>query len=112
MDPVKCPTAQLRNHLRQLLQHEVRNPDDDPHWSGVMFFCATDERTRTLVEQIEMLASEALFDLRGRPIAYRLRSTAVEGVRVQQLKDAPADETILRICLPHKGYITVSAIRT
>ncbi|MHC6225337.1 hypothetical protein ACYU03_11300 [Pseudomonas sp. X10] len=111
MEPAKCPTTQLKHSLRQLMQHDVSNPDDDPHWSGVMFFCATDEHTRALIEKIEILASEAFFDPRGRAIMQHVRAAAIEGVRVKQLKDAPADETIIRICLPSKAYITVSAAR-
>lgn len=111
MHSEKCPTAQLKLTLFQLLKHEVSNPDDDPHWSGVLFFCATDEHTRTLIEQIEILASEAFFDSRGRPIPHRLRAAAIEGIRVQQVKDASAEETVIRISFPERGYITVSAVR-
>ncbi|CAG8863618.1 hypothetical protein PS627_00556 [Pseudomonas fluorescens] len=111
MHSVNCPTTQLKYNLFQLLKHEVSNPDDDPHWSGVMFFCATDEHTRTLIEQIEILASEAFFDPRGRAIHHRLRAAAVEGIRVRQVKNASPEETVIRITLPERGYITVSALR-
>lgn len=111
MHSAQCPTTQLKHNLSQLLKHEVSNPDDDPHWSGVLFFCATDEHTRTLIEQIEILASEAFFDPRGRPIHHRLRAAAVDGIRVQQLRKASTEETVIRISLPERGYITVSAAR-
>ncbi|HKS15521.1 MAG TPA: hypothetical protein VJS90_21030 [Pseudomonas sp.] len=111
MHTAKCPTAPLKFYLCELLKHDVSNPDDDPHWSGVMFFCATDEHTRTLIEQIEMLASEAFFDARGRPIHHRLRAAAVEGIKVRRVRDAPAEHTVVRIALPGRGYITVSAVR-
>jgi hypothetical protein len=111
MHSEKCPTTQLKLTLFQLLKHQVINPDEDPHWSGVLFFCATDEHTRTLIEQIEILASEVFFDSRGRPIPHRLRAAAIEGIRVQQVRDASAEETVIRISLPQRGYITVSAVR-
>ena len=38
-----------------------------------MFFCATDEQTRLLIERIELLASEVLFDPNGRAIAEHMR---------------------------------------
>lgn len=104
-------TAELRHTLRELLAHEVCNPDDDPHLSGVLFFCATDERTRQLIERIELLASEVFFDASGRAISHRMRAVAVEGVRIKQKHKAPADETVIRIALPDKGYITVSTAR-
>jgi len=103
--------AELRDALRQLLAHEVNNPDDDPHLSGVLFFCATDERTRQLIERIELLASEIFFDPSGRAIPERMRAAAVDGVRIKQKRKAPADETVIRIALPEKGYITVSTAR-
>jgi len=105
------PTAELRHTLRELLAHKVSNPDDDPHLSGVLFFCATDERTRQLIERIELLASEAFFDASGRAISHRMRAAAVDGVRIKQKHKAPADETVIRIALPDKGYITVSTAR-
>jgi len=57
MHPHAQTTAELRSTLRELLAHEVDNPDEDPHLSGVLFFCATDERTRQLIERIELLAA-------------------------------------------------------
>lgn len=104
-------TTELRNALRELLAHDVSNPDDDPHLSGVLFFCSTDERTRQLVERIELLASDAFFDASGRAINHRMKSIAVEGVSIKQKRKAPADETVIRIALPDKGYITVSTAR-
>ncbi|MFJ4349010.1 hypothetical protein [Pseudomonas sp. NPDC089401] len=104
-------TTQLRSTLRELLAHEVRNPEQDPHWSGVMFFCATDEHTRQLVERVELLASEAFFDPTGRAISQRMRAVAVDGVCIKQKRKAPADETVIRIALQDKGYITISTAR-
>ncbi|WP_409268239.1 hypothetical protein [Pseudomonas sp. KCJK9044] len=104
-------TAELRSALRELLDHDISNPDDDPHLSGVLFFCSTDERTRQLVEQIELLASEVFFDACGRAISHRMSAVAVEGVRIKQKRKAPADETVIRIALPDKRYITVSTAR-
>ncbi|MFJ4067662.1 hypothetical protein ACIPW4_20515 [Pseudomonas sp. NPDC089996] len=104
-------TAELRSTLRELLAHDVCNPDDDPHLSGVLFFCATDERTRQLVERIELLASEIFFDPTGRAINHRMRAIGVKGVRIKQKHKAPADETVIRIDLDDKGYITVSTAR-
>lgn len=104
-------TAELQNTLRQLLAHEVINPDDDPHLSGVRFFCVTDEQTRLLIERIELLASETLFDATGRALPERMRAAAVDGVLIKQKRKAPADETVIRIALPSKGYITVSTAR-
>ena len=49
--------AELRSSLREMLTHDMSNPDEDPHLSGVMFFCATDEQSRQLIERIELLAS-------------------------------------------------------
>ncbi|MFJ2983458.1 MULTISPECIES: hypothetical protein [unclassified Pseudomonas] len=111
MHPHTRTTAELRASLRQLLTHDVSNPDDDPHLSGVLFFCATDERTRQLIERIELLASEVFFDPCGRAIGPRLRAVAVEGVCIKQKRKAPADETVIRIALRDKGYITVSTAR-
>ncbi|MEX0292439.1 hypothetical protein AAH995_03730 [Pseudomonas putida] len=111
MHPHTRTTAELRSALRELLAHDVSNPDDDPHWSGVLFFCATDERTRGLIERIELLASELFFDACGRLIAHRIRTIAVEGVCIKQKRKAPADETVIRIALLGKGYITVSTAR-
>jgi hypothetical protein len=104
-------TTELRHTLRQLLAHDISNPEDDPHLSGVLFFCATDEQTRQLVERIELLASEAFFDPSGRAIRERMRAAAVDGVRIKQKRKALQDETVIRIALPEKGYITVSTAR-
>ena len=105
------PTAELRSTLRELLAHDINNPDDDPHLSGVMFFCATDERSRQLIERIELLASELFFDPNGRAISEHMKAAAVEGVRIKRNRKAPADETVIRIALADKGYITVSTAR-
>lgn len=105
------PTRELRHTLRQLLAHEVSNPDDNPHLSGVRFFCATDEHTRQLIERVELLASEAFFDDKGRAIPARMREAAVDGVCIQQKRKACEDETVIRIALPEKGYITISTAR-
>jgi hypothetical protein len=104
-------TAELRTTLRELLAHEISNPDDDPHLSGVLFFCATDEHTRQLVERIELLASEIFFDPCGRAIPHRMRAIGVKGVCIKQKRKAAADETVIRIDLNDKGYITVSTAR-
>jgi len=85
------PIAELRSSLREMLAHDMSNPDEDPHLSGVMFFCATDEQSRQLIERIELLASEVFFDANGRAIS--------------------EDETVIRIALAEKGYITVSTAR-
>ncbi|MNH10620.1 hypothetical protein D3C76_320380 [compost metagenome] len=111
MHPHVRSTAKLRSTLRELLAHEVSNPDDDPHLSGVLFFCVTDEHTRQLIERIELLASEVLFDASGRAIAQRMRAVAVDGVRIKQKRKALEDETVIRIALPEKGYITISTAR-
>ncbi len=103
--------AELRSSLREMLAHDISNPDDDPHLSGVMFFCATDEQTRLLVERIELLASEAFFDPNGRAIADHMRAAAMEGVCIKRSRKAPADETVIRIALADKGFITVSTAR-
>ena len=105
------PTRELRHTLRQLLAHEVSNPDDNPHLSGVRFFCATDEHPRQLIERVELLASEAFFDAKGRAIPARMREAAVDGVCIQQKRKACEDETVIRIALPEKGYITISTAR-
>ncbi|QXI36464.1 hypothetical protein [Pseudomonas xantholysinigenes] len=105
------PTRELRHTLRQLLDHEVSNPDDNPHLSGVRFFCATDEHTRQLIEQVELLASEAFFDASGRAIPARMRDAAIDGVCIKQKRKVAEDETVIRIALPDKGYITISTAR-
>ncbi|QXH53970.1 hypothetical protein KSS94_12970 [Pseudomonas fakonensis] len=105
------PTTALRTTLRQLLAHDFSNPDNNPNLSGVRFFCATDEPTRMLIEQVELLASEALFDATGRALPERMRAAAIEGVSIQQRRKAPDDETVIRIALPDKSYITVSTAR-
>ncbi|MBT9238027.1 hypothetical protein RIN61_01300 [Pseudomonas inefficax] len=105
------PTAELRSTLRELLAHDISNPEQDPHLSGVMFFCATDERSRQLIERIELLASEVFFDPKGRAISEHMKAAAVEGVRIKRNRKAPADETVIRIALADKGYITVSTAR-
>ena len=102
------PTAELRSTLRELLAHDMNNPDEDPHLSGVMFFCATDERSRQLIERIEWLASELLFDPNGRAITEHMKAPAVAGVRSKRTRKAPADETVLRSALADKGCTTVS----
>ncbi|WDY60226.1 hypothetical protein [Pseudomonas sp. PSKL.D1] len=104
-------TAELRSTLRELLVHDISNPDDDPHLSGVLFFCATDERTRQLVERIELLASEVFFDPCGRAIGHRMRAVAVDGVLIRQKRKASVDETVIRIAVHDKGYITISTAR-
>ncbi|HHJ1299839.1 MULTISPECIES: hypothetical protein [Pseudomonas] len=111
MHPQTRTTAELRSALRELIAHEISNPDDDPHLSGVLFFCATDERTRELIERIELLASEVFFDASGRAITHRMQAVAVDGVRIKQKYKAPTDETVIRIALSDMGYITVSAAR-
>lgn len=35
MHPDSRTQAELRSALRELLAHDVNNPDDDPHLSGV-----------------------------------------------------------------------------
>jgi len=111
MHPETRTTVELRSALRELLAHNVSNPDDDPHLSGVLFFCATDERTRQLVEHIELLASELFFNPRGQAISHRMRAIGVKGVCIKQKRKASADETVIRIDLNGKGYITVSTVR-
>ncbi|ABY98055.1 TPA: hypothetical protein ACHTCR_002877 [Pseudomonas putida] len=103
--------AALRSSLREMLAHDISNPDEDPHLSGVMFFCATDEHSRQLVERIELLASEVFFDPNGRAITEHLKAAAVDGVRIKRSRKAPADETVIRISLADKGFITVSTAR-
>ena len=103
--------AELRSSLCEMLAHDIRNPEEDPHLSGVMFFCATDEHSRQLVERIELLASEVFFDPNGRAIAEHLKAAAVDGVRIKRNRKAPADETVIRIAVADKGYITVSTAR-
>ncbi|AVF55836.1 hypothetical protein AL527_12030 [Pseudomonas fulva] len=104
--------AELRINLRELLTHDLTNPDQDPHLSGVMFFCVTDEQSRQLIERIELLASEAFFDVRGRAITHHMKAVAQEGVLIKRCRSAPADETRIRIILSGKGYITVSMARS
>jgi len=111
MHPDTRTTAELRSALRELLAHDVSNPDDDPHLSGVLFFCATDERTRQLVERIELLASEIFFNPSGRAVGHQMRAIRVKGVCIKQKRKASADETVIRIDLNDKGYITVSTAR-
>jgi len=111
MHPDNRTNTELRSALRELLAHDVSNPDDDPHLSGVLFFCATDEHTRQLVERIELLASEVFFDACGRAISYRMRAIGVKGVSIKHKRKASADETVIRIGLGDKGYITVSTAR-
>jgi len=103
--------AELRSSLREMLAHDISNPDEDPHLSGVMFFCATDEHSRQLIERIELLASEVFFDPNGRAITEHLKAAAVNGVRIKRNRQAPADETVIRIAVADKGYITVSTTR-
>ncbi len=103
--------AELRSSLREMLAHDISNPDEDPHLSGVMFFCATDEHSRQLIERIELLASEVFFDANGRAITEHLKAAAVDGVRIKRNRQAPADETVIRIAVADKGYITVSTAR-
>ena len=103
--------AELRSSLREMLTHDISNPDEDPHLSGVMFFCATDEHSRQLIERIELLASEVFFDPNGRAITEHLKAAAVNGVRIKRNRQAPADETVIRIAVADKGYITVSTAR-
>ena len=103
--------AELRSSLREMLTHDMSNPDEDPHLSGVMFFCATDEQSRQLIERIELLASEVFFDANGRAITEHLKAAAVDGVRIKRNRQAPADETVIRIAVAEKGYITVSTAR-
>ena len=103
--------AELRSSLREMLTHDISNPDEDPHLSGVMFFCATDEHSRQLIERIELLASEVFFDPNGRAITEHLKAAAVDGVRIKRNRQAPADETVIRIAVADKGYITVSTAR-
>ena len=111
MHPQTRTTAELRSALRELIAHEISNPDDDPHLSGVLFFCATDEHSRQLIERIELLASEVFFDANGRAISEHMKASAVEGVRIKRNRNAPEDETVIRISLAEKGYITVSTAR-
>ncbi|MFV3406541.1 MULTISPECIES: hypothetical protein [Pseudomonas] len=105
------PIAALRTTLRQLLAHDISNPDDNPNLSGVRFFCATDEPTRMLIEQVELQASAVLFDARGRAIECHMREAAIEGVRIRQKPNSAENETVIRIALPEKGYITISTAR-
>lgn len=111
MHPYARSIAELRSSLREMLAHDISNPDDDPHLSGVMFFCATDEQTRLLIERIELLASEVLFDPNGRAIAEHMRAAAIDGVCIKRNRKAATDETQIRIALAGKGYITISTAR-
>ncbi|MFF7062758.1 hypothetical protein [Pseudomonas sp. NPDC008258] len=103
--------AELRSSLREMLTHDISNPDEDPHLSGVMFFCATDEHSRQLIERIELLASEVFFDPNGRAISEHMKAATVDGVRIKRNRKAPADETVISIAVADKGYITVSTAR-
>lgn len=111
MHPETHTIAELRSALRELMAHDISNPADDPHLSGVLLFCATDERTRQLVERIELLASEIFFNACGRAISYRMRAIGVKDVRIKQKRKARPDETVIRLVLGNKGYITVSTAR-
>ncbi|CAK9889645.1 MULTISPECIES: hypothetical protein [Pseudomonas] len=112
MGPLKTQIAELRQALQQLVDHNVENPDDDDHWSGVLFFCTTDERTRTLVEQVESLASELFFDPQGRALRHRMRVACIDGVIIQESTPTPDDETVIHIELLQAGRITVSTARS
>ncbi|QVM98885.1 hypothetical protein JYG36_12215 [Pseudomonas sp. SORT22] len=111
MGQLKTRIAELKQALQQLVEHNVHNPDDDDHWSGVLFFCATDERTRTLVEQVETLASELFFDPQGRALRHRMRTACIDGVIIQESMPSRGDETVIRIEVLQAGRITVSAAR-
>lgn len=107
MNPFEQPMRELRQALRQLMAQETPNPDDDPHLSGVMFFCATDEPTRQLVERIELLAHQVLFDATGRPIHARMRALGMEGVRIKLKQKVSSEETVIQLVVAGKGYVTV-----
>lgn len=111
MDPVKCQKSELKHVLKKLARHNVKNPDGDSHWSGVVFFGATDDLTRSLIEQIEILAGEVFFDHLGRARRSHMRATYLKGIRIRELRSAPSDETVIQITLPQGGYITVSTAR-
>ena len=51
------------------------------------------------------------FDANGRAITEHLKAAAVDGVRIKRNRQAPADETVIRIAVAEKGYITVSTAR-
>ena len=40
-----------------------------------------------------------------------MKASTVEGVRIRRNRNAAEDETVIRIALAEKGYITVSAAR-
>jgi hypothetical protein len=40
-----------------------------------------------------------------------MQAAAVDGISIRQKRKAPKDETVIRIALPEKGYITISTAR-
>ncbi len=101
--PTHTPALQaLRTALRALADHDLHNPDDDPHLSGVLFFCATDERSRQLIEQVELLAYEALIDPTGQALSE-------EGLHASVAPCGAEHETVIEIALAGKGVVTIKA---
>jgi hypothetical protein len=58
-----------------------------------------------------LLASEVFFDANGRAISEHMKAAAVDGVRISATATRAEDETVIRIALAEKGYITVSTAR-
>ncbi|AMA45761.1 hypothetical protein [Pseudomonas alabamensis] len=108
-DPALHP---LRTALRALVDHDLHNPDDDPHLSGVLFFCATDERSRQLIEQVELLAYDALIDPVGQPIHARLENISEGGITASVGPRGAEHETVIEIALAGKGVVTIKAAQS
>ncbi|WP_434771526.1 hypothetical protein [Pseudomonas entomophila] len=108
--PTHTPALQaLRTALRALADHDLHNPDDDPHLSGVLFFCATDERSRQLIEQVELLAYEALIDPTGQPLHAHVQALSEEGLHASVAPCSAEHETVIEIALAGKGVVTIKA---
>lgn len=112
--PIHDPALEaLRTALRALADHDLLNPDDDPHLSGVLFFCATDERSRQLIEQVELLAYDALIDPSGQPLPARVQALSEEeGLHVTVGPCSAEHETVIRLALAGKGVVTIKAARS
>jgi hypothetical protein len=112
--PTHDPALQaLRTALRALADHDLHNPDDDPHLSGVLFFCATDEHSRQLIEQVELLAYDALIDPTGQPLHARVQAISEEeGLHASVGPCSVENETVIRIALAGKGVVTIKAARS
>ncbi|WP_144936339.1 hypothetical protein [Pseudomonas alabamensis] len=111
--PTRDPALQpLRTALRALADHDLHNPDDDPHLSGVLFFCATDERSRQLIEQVELLAYDALIDPVGQPIHARLENISEGGITASVGPRGAEHETVIEIALAGKGVVTIKAAQS